>query len=108
MWMNLCGMLIALCIFPLIAMIAIELRTRPARPEYVSRPAAVGQLAMWPLMAVITFFFASLPALHAQWKLASGRGLVYRVAEKGTRRVPVAVPAAEHVAEPVAAVGGGS
>jgi hypothetical protein len=44
-------------------------------------------------MAVITFFFASLPALHAQWKLASGRGLVYRVAEKGSRALPVRAPA---------------
>ena len=108
MGVNLPGMMIAVCIVPLIAMIAIELRTRPKRPEYVSRLAAAGQLAMWPLMAVITFFFASLPALHAQMKLASGTGLVYRVAEKGTRRVaaPVAMQT-EHVAEPVGAAGGG-
>ena len=52
-------------------------------------------------MAVITFFFASMPALHAQWKLASGTGLVYRVAEKGSRKfagVPAAMHAAAHVA----------
>ena len=27
-------------------------------------------------------------ALHAQWLLASGRGLIYRVAEKSRRSVP--------------------
>jgi hypothetical protein len=35
-------------------------------------------------MAPITLVWASMPALHAQWRLATGRGLVYRVAEKGS------------------------
>jgi hypothetical protein len=56
---------------------------RGPRPDYISWPALIGQFYMWPLMGVITFFWASLPALHAQWKLATGRGLVYRVAQKG-------------------------
>lgn len=108
MWLNIPGMLVAVCIFPLIAMIIIEYKTRPARPEYVSRAAFAGQFLMWPLMAVITFFFASLPALHAQCKLASGKGLIYRVAEKGSHRsthaIPVPAPAESN--EPVGAVGG--
>ena len=60
-------------------------------------------------MAVITFFFASMPALHAQWKLASGKGLVYRVAEKGSRRVGVTTPVASAASETEAmgAIGGG-
>ena len=33
-------------------MIVIEFKTRPARPEYVSRKALVWQFVMWPLMAV--------------------------------------------------------
>jgi hypothetical protein len=88
-------------------MIAIELKMRGPRPAYVSRKAFAGQFAIWPLMAVITFFFASMPALHAQWKLASGKGLIYRVAEKGSRHVPVPVAAAESI-ETVGAIGGGS
>lgn len=104
---NLAGALIYFCLFPLIAMIIIEAKTRPARPAHVSRAAAIGQFFMWPLMAVITFFFASMPALHAQWKLASGKGLVYRVAEKGSKRQPVPAHASEPAPEPMGAVGGG-
>ncbi|MBM3139517.1 MAG: hypothetical protein FJZ92_04710 [Chloroflexi bacterium] len=85
MWMNLSGFLVALCLLPLIAIIVVEAKSRGTRPPYVSRVGAIGQFAMWPLMAVITFFWAALPAFHAQWRLASGRGLVYRVAEKGGR-----------------------
>lgn len=102
MWLNLPGILVALCLFPLLAMIVFELRTRGPRPAYVSRWAYLSGLAMWPLMAVITFFFASLPALNAQWKLASGRGLVYRVAEKGGRSLPARAPAPAREAEAIA------
>ncbi|MGH2633766.1 MAG: glycosyltransferase family 2 protein, partial [Tepidiformaceae bacterium] len=109
MWLNLPGLLIAICIVPLIIMIGIEMKTRPARPEYVSRKAYVWQFVMWPLMAPITFFFASLPALSAQWKLASGQGLIYRVAEKGSRKRTGPVLAFEPLDpanDPIGAVGG--
>jgi hypothetical protein len=93
-------------------MIIFELKTRGPRPDYVSRTAFIASFGMWPLMAFITFFFASMPALHAQLKLASGQGLIYRVAEKGSRRgvtsSPMASPmatAAEAVHESVGAVG---
>ncbi len=107
MYVNLAGMLVGICIVPLFILAAVEYRQRGPRPAHVSRKKAVASFAVWPLMAIITFFFASMPALHAQWKLASGKGLVYRVAEKGSRRV--AIPAtvslqAEH--EPIGAVGG--
>jgi hypothetical protein len=88
MWLNICGVIIAACIVPLITLIIVESLTRPPRPSYVSRKQHAGQFLMWPLMAIITFFWASLPALHAQIKLASGKGLVYRVAEKGSRTLP--------------------
>ena len=93
-WVNLSidDMLISLCLFALIGLITIELKIRGPRPDYVSRKAFVGQFFIWPAMAFITFFWASLPALHAQWKLASGQGLIYRVAEKGSRKF--AMPAA--------------
>ena len=104
--------IIYFCLFPLIAMIIFELKTRGPRPDYVSRTAFIASFGMWPLMAFITFFFASMPALHAQLKLASGQGLIYRVAEKGSRRgvtsSPMASPmatAAEAVHESVGAVG---
>ncbi|GIW14119.1 MAG: hypothetical protein KatS3mg062_1558 [Tepidiforma sp.] len=108
MWLNLPGILVALCLFPLLVMIAFELRTRGPRPVYVSRWTYLTGLLMWPLMAVITFFFASLPALHAQWKLASGRALVYRVAEKGGRAIATHTgsPVESESAEPVAVAGG--
>src|SRR4029078_4176503 len=92
MWLSAATVLVYFCLFPLLAIIALEYRTRGPRPADVSRKAAAAQLLMWPLMAVITFVFASLPALHAQWKLASGKGLVYRVAEKGTKHAPAPMP----------------
>ena len=88
MWLNLVGLLVSLCLIPLITMIAFEARTRPPRPAHVKARHLAFQYAMWPLMMIITFFWASLPALHAQWLLASGRGLIYRVAEKSRRSVP--------------------
>jgi hypothetical protein len=111
--LTIANTLIYFCLFPLIAMIVIEFKSRPPRPAYVSRAAMIGQFFMWPLMAVITFFFASLPALHAQLKLASGKPLVYRVAEKGWRHVSVPVHAhvpvvhPEPVGDPLGAIGGG-
>ncbi len=98
---NLAGAIIYFCLFPLIALIIIETLTRPSRPAYVTKLQMAGQFAMWPLMAVITFFFASLPALHAQLKLASGKHLVYRVAEKGSRH---SLPHLPTVQSPEAAV----
>ena len=111
MWLNIPGMMLAVCIVPLVAMMVFEYRSRGPRPAYVSLPKAALGFLMWPLMAVITFFFASLPALHAQLKLASGRGLIYRVAEKGSRHpAPVSVAVVENhdrAAEAFAPAGGG-
>jgi len=107
MWLNIPGMLVAVCIFPLFVMAAVEYRQRGPRPGYVPLPKAIAGFLIWPLMAIITFFFASMPALHAQWKLASGKGLVYRVAEKGSRKVHTPV-AAQTAPEPEAiGIGGG-
>lgn len=101
------------CLVPLLVLIAIEYSQRGPRPSYVKWYHVVISFLMWPLMAVITFFLASLPALHAQWKLARGTNLVYRVAEKGSRATAAAAAAvrsrasaAEHAPEPVSAVGG--
>jgi hypothetical protein len=94
-YLTLCGLLIAVCIVPLLALIAFEYKARGPRPAYVSLPRTIVQFSMWPLMAAITFVWASLPALHAQWKLASGRGLVYRVAQKGGHGIQAEEPLGE-------------
>lgn len=118
-WMinvNLVGALVYFCFFPLLGLIVFEYKMRGPRPAYVSRRQAAASFLMWPLMAVITFVFASMPALHAQVKMARGKGLVYRVAEKGSRHAhlpaaaaavlhPLPAPAVEGDAIP--AVGGG-
>lgn len=98
MWLNFDGLLIAVCLLPLISLIVLETRTRPARPEWVTGWGLLRQYVMWPAMGVITFFWASMPALHAQWRLATGKGLVYIVAEKGTRQEVAAAEAAQHAA----------
>ena len=108
LWLTISNLIIYFCLFPLIALIVIESKTRPPRPAYVSRSQLVGQYLMWPLMAFITFFFASMPALHAQWKLASGKGLIYRVAEKGSRAsFPHPSPVPEQTVDALGAAGGG-
>jgi len=111
MYVNVPGILVAVCILPLFVMIAVEYKQRGPRPAYVGRLKAGLGFLIWPAMALITFFFASMPALHAQVKLASGKGLVYRVAEKGSRRVQLPVPASASTqaaeAEAVGAIGGG-
>ncbi|TAJ21389.1 MAG: hypothetical protein EPO65_01680 [Dehalococcoidia bacterium] len=95
MWLNFNGLLIAICLLPLISLIIFETRTRPPRPDWVTGWGLLRQYVMWPAMGVITFFWASMPALHAQWRLAMGKGLIYKVAEKGTREMLAHEAAAE-------------
>ena len=85
LWLSIVSLCIYLCFFPLLMLIVIEFRTRGPRPAGTGVKTSIIGFTMWPLMGAVTFFLASMPALHAQWKLASGRGLVYRVAEKGSR-----------------------
>ncbi|MGE5595560.1 MAG: glycosyltransferase family 2 protein [Hyphomicrobiales bacterium] len=80
--------MISVCLLPLLGIIALEYYFRGPRPEYVRLRHVAWGFAQWPLMAANTFLLGSVPALHAQWKLASGNNLVYRVAEKGSRRMP--------------------
>lgn len=100
LWLTIANTLIYFCLFPLIAMIVVEFKSRPPRPAHVSRLQMAGGFLWWPLMAPVTFAFASLPALHAQLKLALGQQLVYRVAEKGWKHAP----AAAHVPSPHAPI----
>jgi hypothetical protein len=76
---------------PLLVVIVQEYRSRGSRPAHLSRPMALASLASWPFLPLITFAFGCLPAIDAQWQLASGRRFGFRVAEKGSRRsLPVA------------------
>ena len=101
--MSLPGMLMAICLAPLLALIVIELRVRGPRPAHITRATYLRQFLIWLLMAPVTLIWGALPAFQAQWRLASGRGLVYQVAEKGSReRARAAVPS--DVARALAAV----
>jgi hypothetical protein len=82
---SIASALLYLCIVPLLTLIAIEFRLRGAKPASMPWPVYVAQPLVWLLMPVTTFVFSCLPGWHAQTRLAFGRGLVYRVAEKGSR-----------------------
>ena len=85
MRLSMPGMLVASCLIPLVSLIAIEQIVRGKRPAHIGRGAFARQFLIWPLMAPITLIWGALPAFQAQWRLASGQGLIYKVAEKGTR-----------------------
>jgi hypothetical protein len=70
------------CMIPLIVMIILDMRMRPARPRRWSILLYPFQFGMWLLMAPITLFFTAMPALDAQIRLALGRRLEYKVTEK--------------------------
>ncbi|MGD0764926.1 MAG: glycosyltransferase family 2 protein [Dehalococcoidia bacterium] len=76
------GTLLKPCIAPLAAMIAFDSLMRPPRPKSFKLWLLPVQYAQWFLMAVITFFFAALPALDAQVRLLLGKRLEYKVTEK--------------------------
>jgi hypothetical protein len=103
MHLNLPSLLVALCMLPLIVLVVLEHRQRGPRPAHVSPLSTVWSSATWLLMAPWTLVLASMPALHAQLRLGSGSGLVYRVAEKGSRDDVHAKPEPV-VAEGVAAI----
>ncbi len=70
------------CMIPLIGMIILDMRMRPARPKRWKVWLYPVQFAQWILMAPITLFFTAVPALDAQIRLALGRRLEYKVTEK--------------------------
>ena len=102
---SLPGLIVSSCLIPLVGLVVVELRVRGERPAHFSNVAYVRQFLTLFLMAPITLVWGALPAVQAQWRLATGKGLVYRVAEKGTRESvraaasgPVAVPGGAAVA----------
>jgi hypothetical protein len=67
---------------PLLTMIVLDMLMRPRRPAHWKLWLYPVQFAQWVLMAPITLFFTSMPALDAQIRLALGRRLEYKVTEK--------------------------
>ena len=63
-------------------MVTFDTLMRPPRPESFKLWLLPFQYVQWLLMAVITFFFAALPALDAQIRLMIGKRLEYKVTEK--------------------------
>ncbi|HZP57619.1 MAG TPA: glycosyltransferase family 2 protein [Dehalococcoidia bacterium] len=70
------------CMLPLLLMIVLDMMMRPPRPRRWKPWLYPVQFAQWALMAPITLFFTSLPAIDAQIRLALGRRLEYKVTEK--------------------------
>lgn len=70
------------CMIPLVGMIVLDMMMRPRRPRRWKLWLYPVQFAQWTLMAPITLFFTSLPAVDAQIRLALGRRLEYKVTEK--------------------------
>ncbi|HKZ50132.1 MAG TPA: hypothetical protein VJ256_00005 [Dehalococcoidia bacterium] len=68
---------------PLLGLVILDIRLRPPRPPHFRRRLLLFQYGCYLLMAPITFLFTALPALDAQTRLAVGRRMEYRVAEKG-------------------------
>jgi hypothetical protein len=66
----------------LIAIIALDIKSRPKRPTWFGLFKTPLLLLQYLLMPVISFFFASLPGLDAHTRLMLNRHLEYKVSEK--------------------------
>jgi len=66
----------------LLLMLTLDFRMRPKRPEWFRPWHWPVQYGVYFFMAFITFFTSALPALEAQFRLAIGKRLEYRVTEK--------------------------
>ena len=66
----------------LLLMLTLDFHLRPQRPEWFRVWHWPIQYGVYFFMAFITFFTSALPALDAQFRLALGKRLEYRVTEK--------------------------
>jgi hypothetical protein len=66
----------------LLLLLTLDYHLRPAKPEWFRIWHWPVQYGVYFLMAFITFFTSALPALDAQFRLALGKRLEYRVTEK--------------------------
>ena len=63
-------------------MLTLDFHLRPQKPEWFRVWHWPLQYGVYFFMAFITFFTSALPALDAQFRLALGKRLEYRVTEK--------------------------
>ena len=70
------------CLATLILLLTLDFTLRPRRPSAFRWWHWPAQYGVYFFMAFITFFTSALPALDAQFRLALGKRLVYRVTEK--------------------------
>jgi hypothetical protein len=70
------------CGGPLVLFLILDAMMRPKRPASFRWWHFPIQYAQWFGMAFITFFSSALPALDAQFRLALGKRLEYKVTEK--------------------------
>ncbi|MDO8615725.1 MAG: glycosyltransferase family 2 protein [Dehalococcoidia bacterium] len=70
------------CLATLILLLTLDAILRPRRPASFRWWLFPLQYGVYFFMAIITFFTSALPALDAQFRLALGKRLEYRVTEK--------------------------
>jgi len=70
------------CGGPLLLFLILDALMRPKRPASFRWWHFPFQYAQWFVMAIITFFSSAAPALDAQFRLALGKRLEYKVTEK--------------------------
>lgn len=75
-------MVLTVCLVPYLAMILIDARLRPSKPETWSRRQSLLAFAMWFCLPITSFITSTIPALDAQTRLMLGKRLEYRVTDK--------------------------
>jgi hypothetical protein len=70
------------CLATLLLLLFLDFRLRPPKPSWFRFYYWPVQYGVYFFMAFITFFTSCLPALDAQFRLALGKRLEYRVTEK--------------------------
>jgi hypothetical protein len=76
------GWIMAPCFATLVLMLTLDAIMRPKRPKVFHWWLFPFQYGQYFVMAFITFFTSALPALDAQFRLALGKRLEYKVTEK--------------------------
>ena len=77
------GMVLSLCLVPLVGLLLVDVLMRPPRPAHVRWwMALLGYLPWLFIMPLTSLFFAALPALDAHTRLMLGQLLDYHVTEK--------------------------
>lgn len=76
------GIILTITTIFLFVLIIIDAKSRPKRPASFSIARTPLLLFQWILLPVVSFFFSSLPALHAHTTLLLGKRLEYKVTKK--------------------------